>query len=107
MTDESELSAIRTPRPAIRRAPRPGQLRLRTLILIRWIAAGGQTTTVLTVHFGLGYTVPFDLCLAVIATTVLSNLALMHRRASRARLDDREAAALLGFDQLQPGEIGR
>src|SRR3546814_9612129 len=108
MTDESELSTVGTARPAgrrLRRALRPGQLRLRTLILIRWIAAGGQTTTVLTVHFGLGFVLPLDLCLAVIATTVVSNLVLMRRRARRARLDDREAAALLGFDLLQLGVL--
>ena len=108
MTDESELSTVGAARPAerrLRRTLRPGQLRLRTLILIRWIAAGGQTTTVLTVHFGLGFVLPLDLCLAVIATTVVSNLVLMRRRARRARLDDREAAALLGFDLLQLGVL--
>ena len=34
------------------------QVRLRTLLLIRWIAATGQLVTVLVVHFGLGYELP-------------------------------------------------
>src|SRR3546814_6762255 len=37
--------------------------------------------------------------------SVVSNLVLMRRRARRARLDDREAAALLGFDLLQLGVL--
>lgn len=80
---------------------RGGRLRLRTLIMIRWVAAAGQTITVLAVHFGLGYPLPLPICLAVIATLVLSNLILARRGPGRARLDDRAGVVLLGFDVLQ------
>ena len=50
-------------RPVIR----GDRLRLRTLTLIRWVAAAGQTVTVLVVHFGLGFDLPVVFCLAVIA----------------------------------------
>jgi two-component system sensor histidine kinase RegB len=80
---------------------RRGRLRLRTLILIRWIAVMGQTVTILAVHFGLGFDLPLLICLSVIATLVLSNLVLSLRRVSGSRLDDGAAALLLGFDVVQ------
>lgn len=78
-----------------------GRLRLRTLVLIRWVAAAGQTTTVLVVHFGLDFPLPLFWCLGVIATLMLSNLALAGRDRRRARLDDPAAVLLLGFDVVQ------
>jgi len=80
---------------------RRGRLRLRTLILIRWIAVMGQTVTVLAVHFGLGFKLPLALCLAVICALALSNAFLSIRRVAPSRLDDRAAALLLGFDVVQ------
>jgi two-component system sensor histidine kinase RegB len=80
---------------------RRGRLRLRTLILIRWIAVMGQTTTILAVYLGFGFDLPLILCLGVIVTLALSNLYLSLRRASGSRLDDRAAALLLGFDVVQ------
>ncbi len=80
---------------------RRGRLRLRTLILIRWIAVMGQTVTILVVHFGLGFQLPLLFCLSVIATLGLSNVLLWLRRVAAVRLDDRAAAVLLGFDVVQ------
>jgi two-component system, sensor histidine kinase RegB len=78
-----------------------GRLRLRTLVLIRWIAVAGQLVTVLLVHFGLGFSLPLAACLAVIAASVLSNILLYVRMPLRARLGDRDSMLLLGFDVLQ------
>ena len=75
-----------------------GRLRVGTLILIRWIAVGGQATAILTVHFGMGYELPIVACFAVILTSAVSNAWLAARRTARARLGDREAALVLGFD---------
>lgn len=80
---------------------RRGRLRLRTLILIRWIAVMGQTVTILVVHFGLDFHLPLLFCLSVIATLGLSNVLLWLRRVAAVRLDDRAAAVLLGFDVVQ------
>lgn len=82
-----------------------GRLRLRTLVLIRWIAAGGQTATVLAVHFGLGFELPLLPCMAAIAMSAISNLVLMQRVPGRARLGTRDAAILLGFDVVQLGVL--
>lgn len=84
---------------------RMGRLRVGTLILIRWIAAGGQAVTVLTVEYGLGYDLPLLACFAAIAATAASNAWLAARRAPRARLGDREAALVLGFDVMQLGAL--
>jgi two-component system, sensor histidine kinase RegB len=78
-----------------------GRLRLRTLILIRWIAVAGQTLTVLVVHFGLEFSLPVAACLTVIAATAASNLLLYILMPLRARLGDRDSMLLLGFDVLQ------
>lgn len=80
---------------------RRGRLRLRTLILIRWIAVMGQSVTVLVVYFGLDFELPLALCLGVIGALALSNAFLTMRRVAASRLDDRAAALLLGFDVVQ------
>lgn len=80
-----------------------GRLRVGTLILIRWIAAGGQTVTLLTVEFGLGFDLPLLPAFAAIAALAASNAWLAWRRTPRARLGDREAALVLGFDVVQLG----
>ena len=76
-------------------------VRLRTLLLIRWIAATGQLVTVLVVHYGLGYELPLTNCLIVITVLVISNLAMTAMRSGGALLGDGQALALLVFDALQ------
>ena len=84
-----------------RLSPIFGRIRLRTLVLLRWLAVGGQTVTVLGVHFALGFELPLIACLAVIAASALLNvwlsLALPLARFAR----DPEAAAQLGYDLVQ------
>lgn len=76
-------------------------VRLRTLLMIRWIAAAGQLVTVLVVHFGLGYALPLTLCVIAVAVLAASNLAFTLFAPSRPRLGDGEALGLLGFDAVQ------
>ncbi|MGY9105913.1 MAG: ActS/PrrB/RegB family redox-sensitive histidine kinase [Alphaproteobacteria bacterium] len=78
-----------------------GRLHLRTLILLRWVAAAGQTITVMVVEFGLGFGLPLGLSLAAITALVFSNLVLARRGRGRPRLTDGEAVFLLGFDVVQ------
>ena len=80
---------------------RMGRLRVGTLILIRWIAVGGQAMAILTVRFGMAYELPTLACFATIAVSAVSNGWLSARRAPGARLGDGEAALVLGFDLLQ------
>jgi two-component system sensor histidine kinase RegB len=74
-------------------SPASGRVRLRTLVLIRWIAVTGQALALLFVHYGLEFELPLALALGVVAVFLLY--------PSAYRLTDRGAALYLGFDILQ------
>jgi hypothetical protein len=57
-------------------APLFGRVRIRTLIVLRWLAVAGQTLSVLIVHYGLGFELPLIPCLLVIAASACLNLTL-------------------------------
>jgi two-component system, sensor histidine kinase RegB len=78
-----------------------GPINLRTLILIRWIAIAGQASTILIVHYGLGFRLPIVSALGVVASSALLNLVLIVLRKWAARLGARNAAVYLGYDVLQ------
>src|ERR1700747_2631941 len=76
-------------------------VRLDTLVRIRWLAVLGQTGAVLVVHYGLDFTLPIGPGLAVIALSAALNIAVrLHFRAT-PRLDADTAAWLLAFDIAQ------
>ena len=56
-----------------------GRVRLRTLIIIRWVAIAGQVTALLVVQFGLGYPVPLPAALAAVAVSVIVNALRLGR----------------------------
>lgn len=78
-----------------------GRVRLRTLIVLRWLAIGGQTITVLGVHYALGFDLPVLLCLGVIAGSVILNLAIAFSQPTQRFASDRETFAQLAYDVLQ------
>lgn len=78
-----------------------GRISLRTLILIRWVAVAGQLVTVLGAHYVLGYQLPIVATLAVIGVSVLLNLAAVLQGRTRVRLEDRDAAFYLAYDEVQ------
>jgi two-component system sensor histidine kinase RegB len=82
-----------------------GRVRLRTLILIRWVAIVGQLTALLVVHFGLRYQVPLLATLAAVAISVVVNVWATVGRRSPERLGDRAAAFYLAYDLLQLGVL--
>jgi two-component system, sensor histidine kinase RegB len=86
------------------RAPRqdPQQnVRLDTIVGLRWLAVIGQTAAVGVVHFGLDFMLPLWPILSVIALSAWLNVALsLHDRMSR-RIGPRHAAWLLAFDIAQ------
>jgi len=73
-------------------------VRLDTLVRLRWLAIIGQTTAVLGIYFGLGFALPLWSCLAVIALSAWLNVALRLRFHMTQRLDPDRAAWLLAFD---------
>lgn len=78
-----------------------GRVNLRTLVYIRWAAVLGQLATVVVVHWGLGFPLPFYACLAVIGTSALLNVVVTLTQRLNRRLPDRIAAAYLAYDTLQ------
>jgi two-component system sensor histidine kinase RegB len=77
---------------------RPRNVRLDTLVRLRWLAVLGQFGAVLVVHFGLEFEVPIWACLAVIALSALLNVALRVGFRETQWLEPDRAAWLLGFD---------
>jgi len=81
--------------------PAPNGARIHTLIALRWLAVLGQTLAILFVHFGLGFHVPLELCLATVFVLVAVNVTCFVVFPSSHRLSDRGAALFLAFDIIQ------
>lgn len=73
-------------------------VRLDTLVRLRWLAVIGQSTAVLVVYVGLEFPLPIWACLAVIALSAWLNVALRLRFHLTQRLEPDRAAWLLAFD---------
>jgi two-component system sensor histidine kinase RegB len=76
-------------------------VRLDTLVRLRWLAVFGQLAAVLVVYFGLEFEVLLWPCLAVIALPALLNVALRVGFPLTLWLEPDRAAWLLGFDVAQ------
>src|SRR6201997_1264721 len=77
---------------------RPKNVRLETLVRLRWLGVLGQVAAVLVVHFGLEVDVPLWSWLAVIALAALLIIALRVGLPHTQWLEPDRAAWLLGFD---------
>jgi two-component system sensor histidine kinase RegB len=86
------------PRPLPRQR---GRIRLRTIIFIRWIAVAGQLSTLLFVHFGMGYPLPLLWSLLTVAALAIVTGGAQVRRSASHRLTDRESALYFAFDMVQ------
>jgi two-component system sensor histidine kinase RegB len=75
-------------------------IRLRTLVLVRWIAVAGQLATVGAVVLVLGIEVPLAPVLVAIGASAVLNLALSLWRPV-PRLNEGATAVLLAWDVLQ------
>lgn len=95
------LSDTRAPAPVPGFWTAQSRVRLRTLILLRWLAVFGQTVAVLFVRYGLDVSFPIGWALAAIAVSVVLNLALISTRRSQELAREWEAAAQLGYDVVQ------
>jgi two-component system sensor histidine kinase RegB len=91
-------------RPARLKSQRPrqrGRIRLRTIVLIRWIAVVGQLSTLLFVYYVMGYDLPIGWALATVAALAGITAGAQLRRKASARLTDRESALYFAFDMVQ------
>jgi len=80
---------------------RARQLRLGTLIRLRWLAAIGQTAAVLVAHFALGIKFPVAPALLFLLISVWLSLWLRWRFPVSLRLNDAWATYILAFDIAQ------
>src|SRR5437763_16054397 len=78
--------------------PQRRNVRLDTLLRLRWLAIIGQTTAVLVVQYAIEFPLPIWACLAVIALSAWLNVALRVRFSLTQRLEPERAAWLLAFD---------
>jgi two-component system, sensor histidine kinase RegB len=77
------------------------QLRLQTIVRLRWLAVLGQSITVIGAYWVLGIHLPIAGCLAVIALSAWLNVALRIRYPASHRLKSGYAFLMLGYDILQ------
>ncbi|MFZ2467597.1 MAG: hypothetical protein WAW54_04310, partial [Parvibaculum sedimenti] len=78
-----------------------GRVRLQTLVLLRWLALGGQLAAILIVHFGFRFPLPLGLCLTAIAASAWLNVFLTHRYRTTVRLPDWQAAVYFAIDLME------
>ena len=80
-------------------------VRIDTLIRLRWYAIIGQAGAVLVIAFGFGYSMPWPVCLALIAMSAGLNLILNQKYRSTHRLPSNGTFRLLAFDIAQLGVL--
>jgi two-component system sensor histidine kinase RegB len=85
--------------PEVTQSPR--NVRLKTLVGLRWLAVVGQAIAVLGVHYVLEFEVPLAACLSVIALSGWLNVAMSMHFRNVQRLPPRSVALLLGYDIAQ------
>lgn len=76
-------------------------LRLKTLINVRWLAVLGQSAAVFAVWQLLEFNFEPVFCFALISVSVFLNLFLKFRYPPNQRLSSRASAALLAYDVVQ------
>jgi len=78
-----------------------GVVRLRTLIILRWLAVAGQSAAVLVAHFYLELQIELGLCFMAIGASVVTNLVAIFVYPENRRLPEREVLVTLLFDLSQ------
>ena len=76
-------------------------LRLQTLILLRWLAIGGQLVAIAVATRGFGIALPLGLCFVAVGAAVIANLVLIAVYPPNKRLNETEALVALLFDLSQ------
>lgn len=76
-------------------------VRLGTLVLLRWLAIGGQLAAILTAEFVYGIQLDLGLCLFAVVAAVTTNLMATAILPANKRLTEQEALLTLLFDISQ------
>lgn len=83
------------------REPRGDWVRLRTLILLRWMAIAGQLAAILVADRVYGLQLPLSLCYLAVAVSIIANLFSITLFPENKRLNEAEAFFTLLFDLAQ------
>ncbi|SNY90131.1 two-component system, sensor histidine kinase RegB [Cohaesibacter sp. ES.047] len=81
------------------------QIKLDTLVRLRWLAILGQAIAVVLVWLGLGYDFDAVLCLALVGLSAGLNLYLQAKFRKSVRLSPLPATGLLAYDTAQLGGL--
>ena len=95
-TPRNDAATATSPRASV-----AGRVRVRTLVLVRWMAIAGQAVALLMVDWGLGFDLPLNASLVAVAASAAVNVWLQMRYSAAARLGDSQAVMLLGYDLVQ------
>lgn len=76
-------------------------IRLRTIIMVRWIAVAGQLAALFTAYALFSLDLEYGLCLAVVGASVIVNLVAMLVFPENKLLSEHENLAMILFDLLQ------
>jgi len=82
---------------------RSNWIRLRTFIMLRWIAICGQIVALLVAQFGFGLELYYGLCYMAVGVSVTGNLIATFVFPENRLLTEKENMAMLLFDVLQLG----
>ncbi|MEM8663301.1 MAG: ActS/PrrB/RegB family redox-sensitive histidine kinase [Pseudomonadota bacterium] len=78
-------------------------VRVRTLLLLRWLAILGQLAAILSVGFALNFTMPIGACMGLVALSAWSNVFLRFKFADDRRMPENWTAGVMAFDIVQLG----
>jgi two-component system sensor histidine kinase RegB len=77
------------------------KIRLRTLIVLRWVAILGQIAAIAAAQVYFDFTLPVAACLAAVGASIAVNLGAVLAFPESKRITDTEAMAYLTFDVVQ------
>ena len=80
---------------------RANWIRLRTLIVLRWIAIVGQICAITVADQVYGLRLPLTLCYAAVGAAVVANLIAIFAFPESKRLSEREVVSMILFDICQ------
>ncbi len=81
------------------------QIKLDTLVRLRWLAVVGQTVSLLVVHYLLSFPVPIGYGYVLVAASAWLNVILKIRWPSSTRISKNAAATQLAYDIIQLGGL--
>ncbi|SDR24121.1 ActS/PrrB/RegB family redox-sensitive histidine kinase [Pseudovibrio sp. Tun.PSC04-5.I4] len=81
------------------------QIKLDTLVRLRWLAVVGQTVSLLVVHYLLNFPLPIGYCYVLVAVSAWLNVILKIRWPSSTRVSKNAAALQLSYDIIQLGGL--